>query len=101
MLCKNTRVLALYNTYSVGKNAQRISQEVRRWFLEKARQDGWDSAIFVNDVETRHSAGCLLLKRMDKVEINLFIGAEVEEKKKKPAALINLKKVATKPRKGG
>jgi hypothetical protein len=87
-LCKNTRVVALYNTYHPGENAKRVSQKIRSWFLETARKEGWDSAIFVNDVETRHSAGCLLLKKMNKIEINLFVSGDVEDEKKKPAKLL-------------
>lgn len=77
VLCNGKRVVALYN-YHNSKNAKRVSQDVRNWFVETARQEGWDGAIFVKDVETRHSAGCLLLKRFNKVEVNLFISGDVE-----------------------
>ena len=65
VLCKNDRVLALYNTYN-DKKAERISESVREWFLKTAEEEGWSAAFFLKDVETRHSAGCVLYKSFGK-----------------------------------
>jgi hypothetical protein len=51
VLCGSERVLSLYNTAN-NKNAQRVSKEVRSWFIETAQEEGWDSAIFIKHVET-------------------------------------------------
>jgi hypothetical protein len=72
VLCSSERVLALYNK-AQNKGAQRVSKEVRDWFLESAQQEGWDAAIFLNDVETRHSAGCVLYKKPTNILVNVFI----------------------------
>jgi hypothetical protein len=58
-LCKNERVVALYNQ-AHNMDAQRIAKNMRKWFVETAKENGWDSAVFLPDVETRHSCGCVL-----------------------------------------
>lgn len=72
VLCDNERVLALYNNYN-EKPAQRISQTVRTWFVETAQEEGWDAAIFIKDVETSHSAGCLLYRKPINALVNVFL----------------------------
>jgi hypothetical protein len=72
VLCGSERVLSLYNTAN-NKNAQRVSKEVRSWFIETAQEEGWDSAIFIKHVETGHSAGCVLYKKPTNVLVNVFI----------------------------
>lgn len=73
VLCSSDRVLGLYNNAHPSKLAQRVSKEVRTWFLETAQEEGWDAAIFIKDVETRHSAGCVLYRKSPNVLVNLFI----------------------------
>lgn len=72
VLCSSERVLALYNSAN-SPIAQRVSQTVRKWFIETADQEGWDAALFIKDVETRHSAGCLLYKKPKNTLVNVFI----------------------------
>jgi len=78
VLCNSERVLALYNN-AHQKTAKRISKDVRGWFLETAQQEGWDAAIFVKDVETSHSSGCLLYKKPANILVNLFIDGSEED----------------------
>jgi 3-dehydroquinate synthase class II len=56
VLCSGDRVLALYNK-AQNKTAQRVSKEVRKWFLETAEAEGWNAAIFIKDVETASVVG--------------------------------------------
>lgn len=78
VLCDNARVLSLYNNAN-DKNAKRISKEVRTWFLETAQDEGWDSGIFIKDVETGHSAGCVLYKKPNNILVNVFVAGPDEE----------------------
>lgn len=77
VLCSSERVLALYNNAHTNK-AQRVSKDVRDWFVLTANNEGWDSAIFIKDVETRHSAGCVLYKKPTNILVNLFLAADDE-----------------------
>jgi hypothetical protein len=79
VLCGSHRVKELYKT-ATGDTARRVSKKVREWFLATAKEEGWDGAIFINDVQTRHSSGCVLYKRFNpKVEINLWVSGVEEE----------------------
>lgn len=60
LLCTGERVLDLYNQGS-GDTAQRIAKKVKKWFVAKAKNKGWAACEFVPQVQTQHSAGCLLL----------------------------------------
>jgi hypothetical protein len=60
-LCKNERVVALYNQ-AHNTTAKRIAKNMRKWFVDTAKENGWDSAVFLPDVETGHSSGCFLYK---------------------------------------
>ncbi|WP_143027271.1 hypothetical protein [Rhodospira trueperi] len=61
VLCTKERVLQLYRNHT-GDTASKMSQKVRSWFVSAAQEEGWDAALFLKDVETRHSAGCVLYK---------------------------------------
>lgn len=61
VLCSKERVLQLYRNHT-GDTAARMSGKVRKWFVSAAEEEGWDAALFLKDVETRHSAGCVLYK---------------------------------------
>lgn len=60
VLCSPQRVLALYNSEFKAAPAERVSKTVKEWFLGKAIEEGWSAAFFLGDVETAHSAGCVL-----------------------------------------
>jgi hypothetical protein len=75
-LCSNERVVALYNQEH-QTDAKRIAKNMREWFLKTAKERGWDSAVFLPDVETRHSCGCVLYKNLlPSVNINVFISGD-------------------------
>lgn len=59
VICPGERVLNLYNQ-ETGKDAQRLSKNVKDWFIDNARANGFADAHFVPEVETHHGAGCLL-----------------------------------------
>lgn len=63
VLCPAERVLALYNQ-DTGKNAKRISKNVREWFFKYAHQEGWDGVHFVPEVQSQHGAGCVMWKAL-------------------------------------
>jgi hypothetical protein len=72
-LCRNERVVALYNQ-AHDTDAKRIAKNMRKWFVETAKKNGWDSAVFLPDVETRHSCGCVLYKSSSQtVQISVFL----------------------------
>jgi hypothetical protein len=73
VLCSSERILNLYNNYNKSKPAQRVSKDVRGWFTRTAQEEGWDAAFFLKDVETKHSAGCVLYKKPTNILVNLFI----------------------------
>lgn len=78
VLCSSTRVLALYNNNHKNE-ALRVSKEVRSWFTATAKKEGWSAAMFLKDVETKHSAGCMLYKAAENILINVFIPADDDE----------------------
>jgi hypothetical protein len=59
VLCPAERVIGLYNQ-SNTKQAQRLSQTVRTWFLEQAHHLGWGGVHFLPEVQSKHGAGCIL-----------------------------------------
>ena len=71
-------VLALYNT-THKTSATRMSKSVRDWFVRTAQEEGWSEAVFINHVETRHSAGCVLYKRSEKMQVNIFLSGDSDE----------------------
>lgn len=60
LICDRDRVLALYNQDS-GFTAMRVTERVEEWFLEEAFSKGWAAAAFVEDAQTGHSGGCILM----------------------------------------
>lgn len=78
VLCGSKRILDLYNR-AKEKDAKRVSKEVKKWFLETAKNEGWDAAIFIKDVETGHSSGCVLYKKPMDILVNLFISDDENE----------------------
>ncbi|MDX7953923.1 hypothetical protein P7D22_22470 [Lichenihabitans sp. Uapishka_5] len=73
VICDDERVLALYNR-ATGDNKVRMSKNVKTWFVNEADKRGWDAARFVNNVETRFSAGCLLYKGPEKILVGFAAG---------------------------
>ncbi len=77
-LCRNERVVALYNQ-DHNTSAKRIAKNMRKWFVDTAKKNGWDSAVFLPDVETGHSCGCALYKSSSPtVHINVFLTGDDE-----------------------
>ena len=59
VLCPADRVIGLYNQNN-KKQAQRLSQKVRKWFFQHARAQGWGGMLFLPEVQSKHGAGCIL-----------------------------------------
>jgi len=60
VLCPTERVIGLYNQ-ATGKTAQRVAKHMMEWFVGQAKQHGWAGCRFLPTVQSRHSAGCMLL----------------------------------------
>ena len=58
--CSADRVLALYNKRHGGAQ-KRVTNIVRDWFEQEARQAGWAQAMFLADIQASRSAGYMLL----------------------------------------
>ena len=86
VLCTSDRILSLYNQ-GTGKDAKRISKNVKKWFTEEAEKSGWAGRKFLPEVQSGHGAGCVLFVPPTQVNVNIQItekmlvlnAADVEE----------------------
>ena len=70
VLCPSDRVKGLFDQAN-GKKSKRVAKKVIDWFVEEAKKNGWADCRFLPTVQSRHSAGCILLNPLSvKVEIN-------------------------------
>jgi hypothetical protein len=72
VLCTAERILALYNQ-ATGKNAQRISKNVKQWFASQAPLHGWAGCHFLPEVQSGHGAGCVLFVPPQQVNVNIKV----------------------------
>jgi hypothetical protein len=70
VLCTADRIRALYNQ-ETGKDAKRISKNVKKWFAAKAPSHGWAGAHFLPEVQSGHGAGCVLFVPPQQVNVNV------------------------------
>jgi hypothetical protein len=64
-------MLSLYNEANPHDQKVRVSKAVRVWFRSQAITVGWSAVEFVLDVETDHSAGCMLWVRQNHTNLKL------------------------------
>lgn len=57
--CSAERMVKLYNQ-AKGGDAKNVSKTVREWFEAEAKSRGWVGIHFMNECQTKVSAGCLL-----------------------------------------
>ncbi len=69
--CAPGRMLSLYNEANPADEKSRVSKKVRSWFRTQALSVGWSAVEFVLDVETDHSAGCMLWVRQNHTKLKL------------------------------
>ena len=81
ILCPADRVIKLYKQ-ALSKDAQRVSPAVRQWFVDEAIANGWADCRFLPVVQSKHSAGCILLNpavvkvTLKRITINLVAGQD-------------------------
>lgn len=59
VLCTADRLIELYNQNS-GDSAKRICKKVRAWFAREAKDKGWAGVQFIQEIQSKHGAGCIL-----------------------------------------
>lgn len=58
--CTSQRVIEIYKK-ATGKNQKRLTELVEQWFIQTAKQNNWEEAIFINDCSAKgKKAGCML-----------------------------------------
>lgn len=72
VLCTAERILALYNQ-ATGKNAQRITKNVKKWFAAEAGNYGWAGGHFLPEVQSGHGAGCVLFVPPQHVNVSIKV----------------------------
>jgi hypothetical protein len=72
VLCTAERMLALYNQ-STGKDAKRIGKTVKKWFVGEAKKHNWAGGYFLPEIQTKHSAGCVLFIPPQQVNVNVKV----------------------------
>ena len=60
VLCPTTRVKGLYDQ-DTGKTSTRVAKQMMKWFVDEALKHGWAGCRFLPTVQSKHSAGCMLL----------------------------------------
>jgi hypothetical protein len=60
VLCPTERVIGLYKQ-ATGKTTKRIAKKITEWFAAEAKKHEWADCRFLPTVQSRHSAGCILL----------------------------------------
>lgn len=60
ILCPAERVIGLYNQ-ATGKKSKRIAKNMKQWFADEAKKEGWTGCHFVPEVQSKHGAGATLL----------------------------------------
>ena len=46
VIASSQQVLGLYNQENDEEEMQRVTKKVQDWFIERAKQEGWDEASF-------------------------------------------------------
>lgn len=72
VLCTAERILAVYNQ-ATGKEARRITKNVKKWFASESEKNGWAGGHFLPDVQSGHGAGCILFVPPQQVNISIKI----------------------------
>ena len=72
VLCTAERVLALYNQ-AKGKEQQRITKPVEKWFTKEVPNHGWAGSNFLPEVQSGHGAGCVLFVPPQQVNVNVRV----------------------------
>lgn len=72
VLCTAERILAVYNQ-ATGKEAQRISKSVKKWFASEASKHGWAGGHFLPEVQSGHGAGCVLFVPPQQVNLSIKV----------------------------
>jgi len=72
VLCTAERILAVYNQ-DTGKNAQRITKSVKKWFASEAKNHKWAGGHFLPDVQSGHGAGCVLFVPPSQVNLSVKV----------------------------
>ena len=70
VFCIADRVLHLFNQDN-DLHAQRISKKVRKWFFDKAHDQGWNGVQFIPEVQSLHGAGCMLWVEQNRAHIKI------------------------------
>jgi hypothetical protein len=60
ILCPADRIISIYNKAN-GSNRRSVAKGIIEWFKQQASDNGWADCRFVPAVQTKHSAGCILL----------------------------------------
>ena len=72
VLCTAERILTLYNQ-ATGKDAKRISKNVKKWFASEALLQGWAGGHFLPEVQSGHGAGCVLFVPPQQINVNVKV----------------------------
>lgn len=75
ILCPAERVIGLYNQNS-GKNCQKISKTVRKWFFSETAKKGWAGVHFIPEVQSNNGAGCILWRPPSKIDVQVTVTKE-------------------------
>jgi hypothetical protein len=76
VLCPTPRVKGLYEQ-ETGTKSKRVAKNMTKWFVDEAKKHGWAGCRFLPTVQSKHSAGCILLNpqlvtiTFQKITINL------------------------------
>jgi hypothetical protein len=72
VFCTSERIVALYNQ-AHDADRQRITGTIKSWFSEEARKAGWAGGHFLPEIQTGHSAGCVLFTPPNQVNVNIRV----------------------------
>jgi hypothetical protein len=75
VFCTSQRILALYNQ-AHGEDRQKITITIKRWFATEARKSGWAGGHFLPEIQTAHTAGCVLFVPPSQINVAVTVTAQ-------------------------
>lgn len=75
VFCTSQRIIALYNQ-AHGEERQKMTVVIKKWFAAQARQSGWAGGHFLPEIQTGHTAGCVLFTPPTAINVTVEVTKE-------------------------